>query len=165
LYKCFGEQRYLDVAWQLARALTLLGGPGGDDRWIATELEDGSIWFEEYPYDDPPQARVLNGHIFAVYGLYYLYQHTGDEDVLALLNAGITAIERHAHLYRRPGQVNLYDLRPPDLSDYGPARTIFQQDVLCRMTGDPAFLELRDEFAADMPEEAARVTLSCELSG
>jgi hypothetical protein len=33
------------------------------------------------------------------------------------------------------------------------------------MTGDPAFLELRDEFAADMPEEAARVTLSCELSG
>ena len=70
------------------------------------ELVGGSIWFDEYPWDDAPQAKVLNGHIFAVYGLYYLYLHAGDEDVLALLNADITAIERHADLYRRPGQVN-----------------------------------------------------------
>ena len=33
------------------------------------------------------------------------------------------------------------------------------------MTGDPAFLELRDQFASDMPDEAARVTLSYDLPG
>ena len=161
LYNCFGEDRYLAAATELYEALALTRN--GNHAWISETLPDGTTWFEEYPLPNDPQPRVLNGHIYAVFGLYYLFDTTSDPQVLSLLRSGIQAVAAHGAEYRRPGEVNLYDLRPPDTDDYGPARTIAQQDMLCKITGDPVFLDLRDLFASDMPDAASTVTVDCEL--
>ncbi len=163
LHECFVNPDYLDAAWELYGAFTLLKDDDAGDRWITERLEDGSLWFEEYPLEEDPQPRVLNGHILGVLGLYYLYESTGDETVLQFLQSGITAVARHVEEYRRPGEINLYDLRSPDLPDYGPARTIAQQDQLCQISLDPIFLEYRNLFAQDMPEAAETVELTCEI--
>lgn len=162
LHQCFGEQRYLDVVWELYEAFARFG-EAADPLWVARSLEDGSVWFEELPLGSGLQPMVLNGHIYAVWALYDLYEFSGDGEVLELLRAGLTSIAHHGWRFRRPGETSLYDLRPPDTDDYGPARTINQQDVLCQMTEAQVFRDLRDEFAADMPEAASGVDFECCL--
>ena len=138
LYECYGDPDYLAAAQDLAFAYSA----------FTTVLPDGTFWFEEYPVEG---SRVLNGHIYAVWGLYYYWNATGDWRVLPALYAGAEAVARHGWDYRRPGDINLYDLYGADTPDYGPARTIFQQDQLCVMFNDLRFKALRDAFAADMP--------------
>jgi hypothetical protein len=163
LHQCFGEQRYLDAVWELYEALIRFQYQESDSLWTSRVLEDGSVWFEEMPLDSGLQPMVLNGHIYAVWALYDLYEVSGDPEVLELLRAGLTSVAYHGPRYRRPGEVNLYDLRPPDSDDYGPARTIYQQDVLCQISAAQTFQNLRDDFAADMPEAADTLELECEL--
>lgn len=153
LYECFGDQRYLDGAYRLFNAYRIRREDGG----FTEDLGDGSLWFEEYPFSWGVPPRVLNGHIHAIWGLYYLFEATGDRDVLEYIHRGVEAVAERGPQYRRPGQVNLYDLRPPETDDYGPARSIYQQDVLCQMTRDPRFLELRDQFIEDMPGHVAEI--------
>ena len=164
LYQCFGEQRYLDAVWELYEALIRFQNQGSDSLWTSRVLEDDSVWFEEMPLDSGLQPMVLNGHIYAVWALYDLYEFSGAPEVLELLRAGLTSVAHHGPRYRRPGETNLYDLRPPDTDDYGPARTIHQQDVLCRISAAQTFKNLRDEFAADMPESADTLELECDLA-
>ncbi len=118
--------------------------------WVTFADSSNYLWFEEYPLRQTQQPRVLNGHIRALTGLYYFWTHTRNPTALKLLRAGITTVERYAPEYRIPGETNAYQLLQPSLPDYGPKRTIKQQGILYRMTGDPVFLRYRDMFQTDM---------------
>lgn len=121
--------------------------------WVSFVDERGFLWFEEKPLDQVEQPRILNGHIRALTGLYVYWVHTKDETALRLLRAGIKTIEEYAPAYRIPGEINAYDMMQPPVADYSPERTIGQQDILFKMTGDPAFAAYRDMFEADMRDE------------
>ena len=125
-----------------------------DDLWVSFVDDDGCLWFEEMPLPQVEQPRILNGHIRALTGLYIHWVRRQTPLALELLRAGILTIERHAMEFRRPGEINRYDLLEPPIADYGPDRTIDQQDFLWRMTGDATFARYRDVFRADI--EAAR---------
>lgn len=147
LDECWPDDVYTDTAYELANAYTVL--PHGGDLWFSFVTDDHFLWFEEMPLPDPPM--VLNGHITAITSLYYLWDRDRDNDQLAaLLRAGITAAREYAPIYRRPGQVNCYDLIEPCHDDYGPERAVRQQHVLYRLSGDESFRQLRDQFADDM---------------
>lgn len=150
LYECYDNPDFLATADRLFQ--------GYVDGEFNYEMPNGSLWFQEYPIED---SRVLNGHIYGVFGLHYYYQATGNYEALPYLLRGAEAVAVYGWDYRRPGQINLYDQYGPDTDDYGPARTIWQMDALCLMTGDDRFKDLRDAFAEDMPDYAAQVTLSC----
>jgi hypothetical protein len=118
--------------------------------WVSFVDEKGYLWFEEMPLDREEQPRILNGHIRAITGLYIYYVYTGDQTALELLRGGIYTVEKYAMSYRREGKVNAYDLMEPYIADYGPARTINQQHVLYKMTGESLFLENANIFQADI---------------
>lgn len=147
LDRCWPDERYVEVAYELAEAYSVTSRDG---LWFTRVTPEGFLWFEEIPVDDEPQM-ILNGHITAVTGLYYLWDREGqDPEILERLQAGITSVHRYGREFRRPGQINCYDLSPPCHDDYGPERTVRQQDLLFEMTGHDRFRQLRDDFAEDM---------------
>ncbi|MBN1541853.1 hypothetical protein JW992_06875, partial [candidate division KSB1 bacterium] len=69
--------------------------------WVAFVDDNGYYWMEEYPANEP--NHVLNGFIFALFGLYEYHLLNGDEHSRELFNAGLTTLEDHLYLYRVPG--------------------------------------------------------------
>lgn len=63
-----------DAAWRAAAEQTLTSlslGPSAGLPWVSFVDASGHLWLEEYPRDPPERSeRVLNGSIFAIYGLY-----------------------------------------------------------------------------------------------
>jgi hypothetical protein len=146
LHACWPKDEYIDVAYELANAYRVMPN---DDLWFSFVTDEALLWFEEMPLSEP--TMILNGHITAIIGLYYLWDRVDrDESVLELLRAGITSVREYIPRYRRIGQINCYDLLPPCHDDYGPERTVRQQNVLYELTGDDLFREMRDQFGSDM---------------
>lgn len=87
-YQITQEKRYLECA-ELALASFKAPLKEGGVRY---RDEDGFIWYEEYPsLVEPP--HVLNGFIFALFGLYDFYKITGSEEAHALFNEGIGTLK------------------------------------------------------------------------
>ena len=146
----FHDPRFLRTARELAAAYRI-AGPTRDHLWFSLVADEGFLWFEEQPLDDAVQPMILNGHVTALTGLYYLWDRGGrDPQVLELLDAGLMAALHYGPRFRVPGGTNRYQLREPGHADYGPERTVRQQQVMYAMTRDRRFLELRNLFAADM---------------
>lgn len=85
-YKLTGEERYLATARLAANAMAVPIEYGG----VAKDLGDG-LWFEEYAQPGVPPRYVLNGHNFALSGLYYL--SLVDSDYTELFERGLRGLE------------------------------------------------------------------------
>jgi len=66
------------------------------------------IWLEEYPHPSSP-SHVLNGAIFALFGLWDYYRVTNDERVKHLFDRAVNTLARNLHRYEKDGWV-LYEL-------------------------------------------------------
>lgn len=74
--------------------------------WLALPLERGGLsvqlstgtWYEEYPNASSP-SHILNGHMWALFGIWDLYRVTGDDDAKRLFDDGIRALEANIHQY------------------------------------------------------------------
>lgn len=98
------EERYLECA-KLALASFEVPLENGGVRY---RDEDGFIWYEEYPsLVEPP--HVLNGFIFALFGLYDFYKATGNEKALDLFNEGIETLKANLRRWDQ-GFWSRYDL-------------------------------------------------------
>lgn len=140
---------HADRAFSSFKAWRALGKP-----WITTMDRDGYLWFEEYAGDVEP-LMVVNGHIFALYGLYDYFKLTGEPDAAVLFDGGATTVLRYFDHFRQPGGVSYYCVRPgycrrPEWQNvfYHPVH-IQQLRTLASMTGDSAFARSADELASD----------------
>lgn len=108
---------------------------------------------QEYPTDPP--AHVLNGWIFALWGLYDVALAAGDADARAGFDAGVAALGARLPLYDTPWGWSRYDLFPHRIvhvtSPFYHALHVDQLDAL-------ALLAPRDELvrAADRWRSALR---------
>ncbi len=74
-------------------------------------LLDGKkfVYYEEYPaLADGQNAHVVNGHIYALYGLYDYYRISGDKHVRWLFDVGASSIRDSFGAYRNPGKPSWY---------------------------------------------------------
>jgi hypothetical protein len=149
---CFDRPEYRETLEGLAAAYSRLrvAAEPAPERWISYVDEDGYLWFEEYPLTDGRATLVLNGHIFALFGLVLYADKTGDESVIPLIEGGLTTVRDKGELFRREGQINAYSLRIKDYADYSPDRTVRQQCQLYAMTGEETFRRLAYMFRADI---------------
>ena len=69
--------------------------------------EKGYVWYEEVAVNPP--AHILNGFIFALFGIYDYYRVTKDTHALSLFNQGIRTLKDKLHLYDTGGIIR-YDL-------------------------------------------------------
>lgn len=150
LHERFGAERFRAVSDELFAAFSVFRGET-DGLWFSEVDGSGYLWFVEMPLPGrEKQPRILNGHIRAIEGLYYYARRFGSASVRALVQAACTTVQRYVLEYRRPGEVNAYDLTFPEYPDYGPKRTVEQQRFLAKVTGDPFFVESADTFLTDM---------------
>lgn len=138
-----------DATFRSFDAWRTIGSP-----WITTMDAHGCLWFEEYAGDVEP-LLVVNGHIFAMYGLYDYAMLTGNEHAVDLFDGGATTILNHFGSIRVPGGVSYYCAREgycqrPEWQNvnYHPIH-IQQLRMLALMTGDESFDNAASHLLAD----------------
>lgn len=135
--------------WRQAADATFasfLQRPAGDGTPWATHIDTGHLWFEEYAGNQPP-LNVLNGHVFAIFGLYEYYALTGDGTAAAYIDGGATTILDNMPLFRAEGGISYYCAQLNychssnwQNGDYHPIH-ISQLRALARITGDSRFAD------------------------
>lgn len=166
---CRMEERGIgDYRADIERTLTTLAtlhDPQGDAAgpWVTFRDAEGMLWFEEYAGDVAPM-RVLNGHLFAVFGLYDAWRHTASTEAESLLLEGARTVAHYAERFRRAPGPTVYGLRidtPIARSPKYHSIHIGQLLYLEQMTGDAEFGRIARDFASDTGEELP--TLPTEL--
>jgi D-glucuronyl C5-epimerase C-terminus len=103
-----------DPAWRAAADATfasLLVVPSTDQPWVSWIDGDGYLWMEEYPrLPVDVSERVLNGTIFAIFGIYDYLRLTNDPDAAALFDGEVATVEHYFPQWRVAGHPAYYSL-------------------------------------------------------
>jgi hypothetical protein len=118
---------------------------------------EGGTFFEEVP--SSPCTHVLNGHVFALFGLYDHHRVTGSALARTLFDAGVSALK--ARLPDYAGRFwSRYDSRRCSWS--GPAPPFYQLlhavqfRALARVTGDDTFEVVAGDWQRQFSSRAGR---------
>jgi hypothetical protein len=99
------DVRYLETAMKAFISFTKTIKEGG-----VTYIDDeGNIWFEEEINEF--YSHILNGFIWAIWGIYDLYLITKNNDVKMLYDKAVMTLEKNIHKYD-VGYWSLYGLYP-----------------------------------------------------
>lgn len=138
-YEITGDERYLETARLGANTLAVPVDEGG----AAVPLENGGIWFEEYAQARVPPPRVLNGHNFALQGLWFLCQR--DADYCDLYDRGVLGVR--TLLPEFDGRVwSFYDLVGTPANPKYQRIHVQQLRELAERTGDEVLSQYADRF-------------------
>jgi hypothetical protein len=156
-----------DVAWRTAADatfLSLLQAPEGTAPFSSRVDAQKRLWLEEYPrYPMEDSEMVLNGHIFAMYGLHDYWQLTSDPTAEKLFLGGLSTVEKAVPTeFRRGNWLSVYSLRHKvNTLSYHKVH-IGQFLVLWRMTKDNRWVTAATTFRNDFPNQiqtgALRIT-------
>jgi hypothetical protein len=133
---------YADAADRVFRSLTET-----NLRRVSHWDDVGYYWIDEYPLADPD--LTLNGFAYAVRGLYEYWQWRRTPESESLLKEALTSLKHYAPQFRVPGHTSIYCLKHHLSSTAYHAIHIELLRDLYRMTGDPSFAQLANEFATD----------------
>jgi hypothetical protein len=136
---------YMEAAANAFAALQKETGEGGmvhvDDR--------GDLWLEEYIVSPP--THILNGFIWAMWGVYDYWLATDDEAARRLFAAAVGTLRRNVSRYD-VGFWSLYELAGTWLkmlaSPFYHRLHIAQLGVLHRLTGEDLFVQYAEKWSA-----------------
>ena len=134
-----GEERYMEAAKAAFKSLTLPVQEGGA-LWLD---RDGSTWIEEYIVSPP--THILNGSLWALWGVRDFALVTRDTQAETLLERSLQTLEKNLSRYDA-GSWSLYDLTRPGrmrmlASPFYHRLHIVQLRITARMTGRQVFAD------------------------
>jgi D-glucuronyl C5-epimerase C-terminus len=123
---------------------------------LVVEPSDLRAWTEHGPvlqeYPTEPPAHVLNGWIFALWGLYDVARGTGDEVAADAFEDGVAALAARLHRYELAGRWSRYDLYPHPIahaaSPFYHRLHVEQLRALHQLAPAPAFRDYASRWAA-----------------
>lgn len=148
LYKITNDEKYLNFAHKLFASFK--NYQKDQTIWTVFIDKDGYYWIEEYPA--PVPGRVLNGFIFAIFGLYDYYDLTRNPVCKLYLNASLTTIEKYFEQFRNPGELGSYCLKHKHIDKHYHFIHIDQLTALYNITGDEFFQQAAEELYNDYHE-------------
>lgn len=117
------------------------------DGGVMVRDEQGDLWIEEYLVDPP--SHILNGFIWALWGVYDYAEWSGSADADAIWKACIRTLERRLGEFDT-GWWSLYEARCGEdemlASRYYHTLHITQLHVLHRLTGSEVFAQAAARF-------------------
>ncbi len=158
LVRAFQEtqrKKYLQSAEKAYRALTLELDEGG----VIFSDQNGNIWIEEY-IQNPP-THILNGFIWALWGVYDYYLATGSKNAQDLFEKSVNTLIENLPCYDA-GNWSLYDL--PGLNHKNFASHFYHQlhivqlRVMYRMSGEEIFQIYADKWQVYQNKRLYRTT-------
>jgi hypothetical protein len=152
MYEHDGDQKWRDAAENTFNSYFV--EKRDDGPWF-TLVHDGHLWFEEYAGNTDP-LLVINGHNFALFGLYDYFQLTHDERAEKFFDGGATTVLDVFDQFRVPGGVSNYcvqEQRCQDADGWPSAKYhmihIQQLEMLADITGDKRFDKDAQTLRAD----------------
>lgn len=138
-----GDNKYLEVAKEVFRTLSVPISQGG----VQYKDSDGYVWIEEYLIDPP--THILNGFIWALWGIYDYHLFSGDKEVKKLFDNYIATILHYLERYDIK-YWSLYELTPQRIksiaSSFYHNLHIVQLDIMYRLTGRKEFSEYSEKW-------------------
>jgi hypothetical protein len=133
-----GDQRYADAAKEAFETFLRPVHDGG----VTYRDDSGGTWFEETLVEPP--THILNGFMWAAWGVYDYHLHTGDEEAGKLWRAAVDTTLVNLDRFDI-GYWSLYELSGKRMnmlaSSFYHALHIVQLKVMHDLTGEAAFLE------------------------
>ncbi|MEV6488829.1 D-glucuronyl C5-epimerase family protein, partial [Actinoplanes sp. NPDC051633] len=144
-----------DNSWRIAadRSFAALRlGISAAGPWVTHRDVNGRLWLEEYPSAPPSgSGRVLNGHVFAMYGAWDLWSVTRSAAAAAVFADAAATVKRYIRSYRNAGWASSYALRGRSPTEKYHTIHVDQLLHLHAMTGDASFAAMAETLQADFP--------------
>ncbi len=144
-YQETGDERYSAAAKAAFAGFLHDVGEGG----VTFTDASGDLWYEEYIVDPP--THILNGFIWASWGVYDYYLMTRDQSVRALFERAVKTLVRNLKTFDT-GFWSLYEHSGTSLpmlaSSFYHRLHIVQLRVMATMTGEPVFAEMAEKWLA-----------------
>lgn len=160
-HKETGDLRYLQAA---QRALAAFCGPISEGGVIFTD-EHGDIWFEEYIVSPP--THILNGFIWAAWGMHDYFLATGDRNARELFSRAVQTLRSNLDRYDL-GFWSLYEQSgtrvPMVASPFYHRLHIVQLRIMHRLTGEADFVRIADRWESYTHSRANRTRALCYKS-
>lgn len=115
--------------------------------------DDYGLWFEEAP--QLPAKHILNGAIYALWGIFDYWKVSGEKTLEETWNRGIDTILKALDAYDL-GFWSLYDLTGTITSYYYQAVHVKQMNALFEQTGHVKFREYAETWDAQLHSPACR---------
>lgn len=152
LHQVTGEQKWreaADATFNSFRNAPVEGLPS------TVNLDEANyLWLEEYPrWPTTASDRTLNGHVFAVFGLYDYHQLTNDPIALDLWNGALAHTQHYLpNGFRNLNYISHYCLAHPWVQAARYHEVHWDQMVdLHASTGDSLWSRYADQLRADYP--------------
>ncbi|WP_028776348.1 D-glucuronyl C5-epimerase family protein [Shimazuella kribbensis] len=151
MYEVTKEATYLQWANQTFESFLKINKSMSEDKpWVTATDEKSYLWFEEYPTETKiKHVHVLNGFIFAMYGIYDYYKLTNVPDAKNYLFGSLTTLQAYGDRFRLPGQKSYYALKYNNTAGNYHNVHIRQLRQLYKITKDTRFNEMADRFYLD----------------
>jgi hypothetical protein len=122
--------------------------------WVSYIDVSGYLWLEEYADYAPRLSsdRTVNGHLFALFGLWDYWRLTRSASVAALFDGAATTVRAYNASIRTVNWVSRYCLNHVVYVAEYHYIVGSQLQTLFGMTGNVAFARLMDDFRADYPK-------------
>jgi heparosan-N-sulfate-glucuronate 5-epimerase len=160
-HKESGDRRYLEAA-QLA--LASFSKPLAEGGVIFTD-DHGDVWFEEYVVSPP--THILNGFIWAAWGVYDYFLATQDRSAEELFARAVQTLLRNLDRYDL-GFWSLYEQSgtrlPMVASSFYHQLHIVQLRVMHRLTGEDKFARVADRWESYSRSRSKRTRALCYKS-
>ena len=144
-HKESGDSRYMDVARRAFASFQRPIEQGG----VACTDASGDLWFEEYIVSPP--THILNGFIWALWGVYDYFLATHDPSAQDLFSRGVRTLLHNLDRYDL-GFWSLYEQSgtrlPMVASPFYHQLHIVQLRVMHRLTGEDLFARTADRWEA-----------------
>jgi hypothetical protein len=138
-----GDERYMDTAQRAFKSLTCAVDQGG----VLFTDPHGDVWIEEYIVDPP--THILNGFIWAVWGVYDYFLATGEPAAKSLFDQSVRTLVNNLDRYDL-GFWSLYEQSGTRLemvaSPFYHRLHIVQLRVMAKLTGNEIFARFADRW-------------------
>jgi len=152
-HKITRQGNYLNAARAAFRCMRAHVDVGG----VIFSDEQGHRWIEEYIVSPP--THILNGFLWALWGVYDLALLTDDQAVWRVWNESLETLRTNLHLYDT-GYWSLYEQSGTRMkmmaSPFYHQLHIVQLQVTAKLTGEAIFQEYADRWAGYMQSRVNR---------
>ncbi len=155
------DEKYLEAADRAFLALTEPIGDGG----VLFEDAENNLWIEEYIVSPP--THILNGFIWALWGVFDFWLARGDSNARRIFDRGVETLVQNLARYDT-GYWSLYERSGPGpqmlASPFYHRLHIVQLRVMATLTGDRRFADVADRWEAYAKHRANRARALVEKS-
>lgn len=135
-YALYGKLEYLDAANSLLRGFYQPIRSGG-----FTYKEPPGWWYEEFADSNMHTPRILDGHIYALTGVYKFWQLTKKDSAWFVVQQGITTLKHNLPAYDAGNGWSYYDAYHAVSDKTYHILLTGQMKQLWEMTKDPLFAD------------------------